>query len=88
VTQQGQHCLQTKRKRTFSRASIADTKPHLAKTCTIYCDNDVYICAVYAPPSDSSYYEESVFHTEIITFQAEGKVFLCGNFNARTGSEP
>lgn len=58
---------------------------------TIYCDNDVYICAAYAPPSDSSYYDDQFFdnlQTEIITFQAQGKVLLCGDFNARTGSEP
>lgn len=58
---------------------------------TFNCDNDVFICAAYAPPHDSPYCDEEFFnrlHTEINSFQAQGNILLCGDFNARTGTEP
>jgi len=52
---------------------------------------EIYLCAIYIPPADSPYHEEEYLnniHTEISHFQAQGNVLLCGDFNARTGSEP
>nr|WPH61295.1 reverse transcriptase [Somniosus microcephalus] len=52
---------------------------------------DVYLCAIYIPPIDSPYFEEELFdtlHMEISHFQAQGKVIICGDLNARTGCEP
>jgi len=43
------------------------------------------------PPSDSPYYSEEIFphlHTQICRFQAQGKVLICGDLNARTGTHP
>ncbi|XDV34453.1 hypothetical protein PO909_004611 [Leuciscus waleckii] len=50
-----------------------------------------YLCAIYIPPAESHYHDEEYLnniHREISHFQAQGNVLLCGNFNARTGSEP
>ncbi len=55
------------------------------------CVVDLYLCAIYTPPSESPYYEEelcSSLHTEIFHIQAQGETLLCGDFNAPTGSEP
>ncbi len=52
---------------------------------------DTYLCAIYIPPAESPYHDEEYLnniHTEISRFQAQGNVLLCGDFNARTGSEP
>lgn len=52
--------------------------------------NNLYLCAIYIPPIDSPYYEEEYMnnlYTDISHFQAQGNVLLCGDLNARTGSE-
>lgn len=54
------------------------------------CDKNIYLCAAYTPPSESPYFTEEFFntlHTEIVHFQAQGNVMVCGDFNARTGKE-
>ncbi len=59
---------------------------HLTQTT-----KDVFLCAVYIPPSESPYYNEEIFeslHSEINHFQAQGSVLICGDLNARTGSLP
>lgn len=51
---------------------------------------DVYLCAIYLPPSSSPYYSEGYLHEiqkEILYFQSLGSTLLCGDFNARTGRE-
>ena len=51
-------------------------------------DMDLFICAIYIPPSESPYYPEDMFpslETEISHFQAQGNVLICGDTNARTG---
>lgn len=50
---------------------------------------DIFLCALYIPPSESPYYNENIFetlHSQINHFQALGSVLVCGDFNARTGS--
>ena len=54
-------------------------------------ETTTYLCAAYIPPAESEYYEEVYFnnlYSDISYFQAQGKVLLCGDFNARTGVEP
>ena len=54
-------------------------------------EKDIYLCAAYSAPHESPYHNEEFFntlHTEICHFQAQGNVLLCGDFNARTGTEP
>ena len=54
------------------------------------CDKNIYLCAAYTPPSESPYFNEEFFntlHTEIVHFQAQGNVMVCGDLNARTGIE-
>jgi hypothetical protein len=54
---------------------------------------DLFICCVYDPPSNSSYSKEldheilGHIEKEIEHFQKRGNVLLCGDFNARVGSE-
>ena len=51
----------------------------------------MFLCTIYVPPSDSPYYSEEIFphlHTQICRFQAQGKVLICGDLNARTGTHP
>ena len=61
---------------------------------------DLYICAVYIPPQNSTYYKnnydtldpESVtpidhLENEIAQFQDTGDILLLGDFNARTGNK-
>ncbi len=53
-------------------------------------DKDLFICGLYIPPSDSPYYDDEVFdtlHEEMNPYQTLGKILLCGDLNARTGSE-
>jgi len=50
---------------------------------------DIFLCALYVPPSESPYYNENIFetlHNQINHFQAQGSVLMCGDLNARTGS--
>ncbi|XP_048053738.1 uncharacterized protein LOC125272717 [Megalobrama amblycephala] len=50
---------------------------------------DIFLCAIYIPPSESPYYNENIFetlHSQINHFQAQGCVLICGDLNARTGS--
>lgn len=49
------------------------------------------MCAIYIPPSESPYYNEEIFDTiqeQIIYFQTQGNVLVCGDLNARIGSLP
>jgi hypothetical protein len=54
---------------------------------------DLFICCVCDPPSNSSYSKEldheilRHIEKEIEHFQKRGNVLLCGDFNARVGSE-
>ncbi len=52
---------------------------------------DIFLCAIYIPPSESPYYSEDTFSTleeETSHFQAQGNVLICGDPNARTGLQP
>ncbi len=52
---------------------------------------DIFLCAIYIPPSESPYYSEDTFSTleeETSHFQAQGNVLICGDLNARTGLQP
>ncbi len=52
---------------------------------------DIFLCAIYIPPSESPYYSEDMFSTleeETNHFQAQGNVLICGDLNARTGLQP
>ena len=54
-------------------------------------DKDVFMCAAYIPPSESPYHNESSFsilEDEISRYQSQGNVLICGDLNARTGTEP
>lgn len=53
-------------------------------------DQDIYLCAIYIPPTDSPYYCGDYFQTlqsEILHFQSMGSVLPMGDMNARTGKE-
>ena len=53
-------------------------------------DKNVFLCATYIPPSESTYFNEesfSILEGEISHFQAQGKVLVCGDLNARTAEE-
>ncbi len=52
---------------------------------------DIFLCAIYIPPSESPYYSEDTLSTleeETSHFQAQGNVLICGDLNARTGLQP
>ncbi|XP_063442678.1 uncharacterized protein LOC134722974 [Mytilus trossulus] len=55
---------------------------------------DLNICLVYFPPSCSAYTQRldqdilDCIENDISTFQKQGKILLCGDFNARVSSEP
>ncbi|CAG2229894.1 unnamed protein product [Mytilus edulis] len=55
---------------------------------------DLYICLVYFPPSCSAYTQRldqdilDCIENDISKFQKQGKILLCGDFNARVSSEP
>ena len=54
-------------------------------------NRDVYLCAIYVPPSNSPYFAEEVFEElqkEISFYQSLGSILICGDLNARTGREP
>lgn len=57
-------------------------------------EEDIYVCSVYIPPSNSSREKTRDFDAfisleeQIVKYSAHGKVILCGDFNARTGLEP
>lgn len=56
----------------------------------ILSEKDVFLCAIYIPPSESPYYTEDMFpelEREANHFQAQGNVLICGDLNARTGTE-
>ncbi len=47
----------------------------------------VFLCAIYIPPHESSYFQEETFpniEQEISHFQAQGNVLLMGDLNSRT----
>ena len=52
-------------------------------------DRELFVCAIYIPPSESPYFSEDTFHileTEISHFQAQGNVLICGDTDACTGT--
>ena len=52
-------------------------------------DRELFICAIYIPPSESPYFSEDIFltlETEISHFKAQGNVLICGDTNTRTGT--
>ena len=53
-------------------------------------EQDIYLCALYIPPHDSSYFDPELFsniETDIDLFHRKGLTVLAGDFNARTGKE-
>jgi hypothetical protein len=56
--------------------------------------DDLYICLVYYPPSGSAYTQGldmdilDCIEKDISTYKMSGDILLCGDFNARTASEP
>lgn len=51
---------------------------------------DMYLSAIYLPPSSSPYYFKEYLHKlqkEILHFQSLGSLLSCGDFNARTVKE-
>ena len=51
--------------------------------------NDIYLCTVYYPPSNSAYMSEDseIIEKHIFSYQNLGDIILCGDFNARSGTE-
>lgn len=52
---------------------------------------DLFMCTAYIPPSESPYYNQNTFsilEDEISFYQTQGNVLICGDLNARTGTEP
>ena len=52
---------------------------------------DIFMCTAYIPPSESPYYNEnsfSILEDEISFYQTQGNMLICGDLNARTGTEP
>ena len=55
---------------------------------------DIFICAIYIPPENSSYWRTHDFdpflilEQDVTKFQEKGEVILVGDFNARTGDKP
>lgn len=70
---------------------IKKGKTHLwLKKELLNLNKDLYLCAVYIPPSTSQYYDANLFdvlENEISYFQSLAQVLICGDFNARTGKE-
>ena len=55
-------------------------------------NNDIYLCTVYYPPSNSAYLSEDseIFQRiekDIFSYQNLGDIILCGDFNARCGTD-
>ena len=55
--------------------------------------NDIFICTVYYPPSNSAYLSDDnseifqLIERDLFVYQKLGDIILCGDFNARCGSE-
>lgn len=55
--------------------------------------SDLYLCAVYIPPENSSYTQKlnydilETIEKDVLNFKTKGEILICGDFNARTGSE-
>lgn len=54
--------------------------------------NDIFICTVYYPPSNSAYLSDDIdifqlIEKDIFIYQNLGDIMLCGDFNARCGTE-
>ena len=50
--------------------------------------NDIYICGVYIPPQNSTYFSEDIFEeleNDINYYSSQGSILLLGDLNARTG---
>ncbi|CAG2210414.1 unnamed protein product [Mytilus edulis] len=52
--------------------------------------HDLYLCAVYIPPVNSTHYENDYtqLEKEISTYSNKGQIALIGDFNSRTSSHP
>ena len=57
-------------------------------------DNDIYLCAVYDPPPQSTYSQRitkdplELIEEEIIKYSQSGQILLMGDFNARISDAP
>ena len=55
--------------------------------------DDLYICATYIPPSESTYWSRhdydpfDTLEQDVLNYNSKGGVFLVGDFNARTGTK-
>ena len=61
------------------------------KKDTITLKESIFLCALYIPPSESPYFKEDCFlqlEEEISHYQTLGKILVCGDINARTGTVP
>ena len=53
-------------------------------------ESDVYLCAVYIPPANSSYTKHlsydilELIEKDILKFKSKGEILICGDCNART----
>lgn len=66
------------------------TQLEVLEVKSILPQNNLYLCAAYIPPHDSPYYQEKCFlhlQKDILYFQSQGNVLICGDLNARTGRE-
>lgn len=54
--------------------------------------NDIYLCACYIPPSNSSYFQKlnydviETIEKDVNKFKNKGEIMICGDMNARTAS--
>lgn len=54
------------------------------------CQYDIYLCAAYIPPPESPYCNPDIYEVlqrETAHFQSRGRVLICGDLSARTGTE-
>ncbi|VDI75921.1 Hypothetical predicted protein [Mytilus galloprovincialis] len=55
--------------------------------------NDIYLCAAYVPPANSSYTKKLDFdiidqiEKDIVSYKSKGDILFCGDLNARTSTE-
>jgi hypothetical protein len=58
-----------------------------------HLQSDLYLCAVYIPPTNLSYTKRlsydilELIEKDVLNFKGKGDILVCGDFNARTGTE-
>ena len=58
-----------------------------------HLQSDLYLCALYFPPANSSYTKHlhydilELIEKDLLNYKEKGDVMICGDFNARTGTE-